>query len=266
MDARLGPRGDEDQHWELFSLETKPVSSVRRYVDGFGNAAHLLTLPGPTRTVEVTTHGVVSLLQDDPFRVPPVLPGPLSVPERVDYVLPSPLVALDAEVPSLAESVVPPSSGDDFRTVQALMALVYTQFTYTPGVTTVSTTVQQAIEERHGVCQDFAHVLIGLCRSLSIPARYVSGYLVPFPKDAGQTPRAGRRSSVRNTQASHAWVEAYVPGYGWRGFDPTNNLVASLNHVKIAIGHDYSDIPPTRGTFRSQAQEALSVEVDVRAL
>jgi len=100
------------------------------------------------------------------------------------------------------------------------------------------------------VCQDFAHLLLGLCRSIQIPARYVSGYIV-----------ADTNGPRRGIRASHAWVEAFTPTHGWRGFDPTNDLVASSYHVKLAIGRDYSDIPPHRGTFRGPAQEQLSVEV-----
>jgi transglutaminase-like putative cysteine protease len=98
-----------------------------------------------------------------------------------------------------------------------------------------------------------AHVLIdqfiGLCRALAIPARYVSGYLV-----------SGRGVGEN---ASHAWVEAFTPTHGWRGFDPTNELIASDQHVKMAIGRDYGDVPPTRGAYRGQAEERLSVEVAV---
>jgi len=134
--------------------------------------------------------------------------------------------------------------------VQRLMHLVNGRLEYVPGVTTVETTVVDVLGEPRGVCQDFAHLLIGLCRSVAIPARYVSGYIVA---DAGG-PRRG-------TGASHAWVEAFTPTHGWRGFDPTNDLVASAYHVKLAIGRDYSDIPPHRGSFRGPAQEVLSVAV-----
>jgi transglutaminase-like putative cysteine protease len=133
-----------------------------------------------------------------------------------------------------------------------MMEMVYKQFEYVPEVTTVSTTVSELLAHPRGVCQDFAHVLIGLCRATGIAARYVSGYIVADTR---------RALEMRGVAASHAWVEAYTPSHGWRGFDPTNNLVASEYHVKMAIGRDYADVAPTRGTYRGQATEALSVAV-----
>jgi transglutaminase-like putative cysteine protease len=98
-------------------------------------------------------------------------------------------------------------------------------------------------------------VLIGLCRAIGIPARYVSGYIL-----AGSDPDAPKRGDA----ASHAWIEAFTPTHGWRGFDPTNDLMASEHHVKMAVGRDYHDIPPTRGTFRGVAKERLDVAVATR--
>jgi transglutaminase-like putative cysteine protease len=100
-----------------------------------------------------------------------------------------------------------------------------------------------------------------LCRSLEIPARYVSGYLV---MDSNTPPREGGPS--RGAGASHAWVEAWTPTHGWRGFDPTNNVLASENHVKMAIGRDYADVPPSRGVYRGSAPETLTVEVTTKIL
>jgi transglutaminase-like putative cysteine protease len=134
---------------------------------------------------------------------------------------------------------------------------VYDRFEYVTEVTGVGTTVPEILAHKTGVCQDFAHVLIALCRALAIPARYVSGYIVRDATSAAPTRGAG---------ASHAWVEAFTPTHGWRGFDPTNDLVASEHHVKMAVGRDYRDVPPTQGTFRGIAEETLGVEVVTRVL
>ena len=104
--------------------------------------------------------------------------------------------------------------------------MIHQQFEYQPGVTDVTTSVAEVVSGGRGVCQDFAHVLIGLCRALRIPARYVSGYIVTA--DAGGPSRGGG--------ASHAWAEAYTPTHGWRGFDPTNNLLANDHYIKVADG------------------------------
>ena len=141
--------------------------------------------------------------------------------------------------------------------MRLLSKFVHDEFTYTKNVTTVATTVEDVLRHRTGVCQDFAHLLIGLCRSIGIPARYVSGYTV-------STSDGESGGAIADTEASHAWAEAYTPLHGWRGFDPTNDLVASTAHIKMAIGRDYSDVPPTRGTFRGQADERLTVSVETR--
>src|SRR5260370_32942252 len=120
--------------------------------------------------------------------------------------------------------------------------MIYRDFTYKPGVTDVTTSVEHVVEGRQGVCQDFAHLLIGMCRAIDIPARYVSGYIVASGQSESQAPSRG-------SGASHAWVEVFTPTHGWRGFDPTNNLVANDHYVKVAIGRDYHDVPPTRGTY-----------------
>jgi transglutaminase-like putative cysteine protease len=126
-------------------------------------------------------------------------------------------------------------------------------------VTDVTTSIEQIVAGRQGVCQDFAHLLLGMCRAIGIPSRYASGYIVERDQSGAGTPSRG-------VGASHAWVEAFTPTHGWRGFDPTNNLVANDYYVKIAVGRDYSDVPPTRGTYHGGPDEHLSVAVTARAI
>lgn len=250
IDVRLGPRSDADQRWGRFKIDVDPAGAVRRYVDGLGNTAFLVTLARPHAHVELRTSGEIETLLADPFAAPAQLPDPLGPRALADFLDPSPLVPALPELEKLAAPERPTSADDTFAAAQRLMHLVNKRLEYVPGVTTVETTVVDVLGEPRGVCQDFAHLLLGLCRSVGIPARYVSGYIVA---DAGG-PRRG-------TGASHAWVEAFTPTHGWRGFDPTNDLVASAYHVKLAIARDYSDIPPHRGSFRGNAHEVLSVEV-----
>jgi len=249
MDVRVGPRTDADQRVERFVLNVQPAAAVRRYADGFGNYAHLITISRPHRTLELTVESDVHTTLEDPFALPARPPDPLTPGELSDYLLPSPLVPLHSELLALAEPCRPASPEATFDAVSALSSLVHRTFAYTRHVTTVQTTVADVLAHRTGVCQDFAHVLIGLCRSIGVPARYVSGYTVADTHGDGP-------------EASHAWVEAFTPTHGWRGFDPTNDLAASTAHIKMAIGRDYADVPPTRGTFRGVAAERLSVRVD----
>jgi len=253
MDVRLGPLSDDHQRWLTFELNAAPNASVGRYSDGFGNTAHLVTLRRPHRFLEVVSRGDVETLLDDPFALPAGAPVPLTSAERVENQLPSALVPAD---PRLAELAAPFRSDRVFESVQELMTLVHREFSYEKRVTDVTTSVCDVLDDRRGVCQDFAHVLLGLCRAIDVPARYVSGYIISGGESEGR----------RGADASHAWVEAYTSTHGWRGFDPTNNLVASTQHVKMAVGRDYRDVGPTRGAYRGATEERLTVVVSARAL
>ena len=261
MDVRLGPLNDAHQRWERHEVHVAPSGAVRRYQDGFGNAASLITVPRIHSFVEVVSDGIVETLLDNPFTPPTGRPRPLTFAEQFDYLRPSKHVAVGEEVTALAAPHRPASQADAFDAVRALSALVYGGFSYEKDVTTIGTTVSEVIASKRGVCQDFAHVLLALCRALEIPARYVSGYLV---LDENAPEIEGKPS--RGAGASHAWVEAWTPTHGWRGFDPTNNVLASENHVKMAIGRDYADVPPSRGVYRGSAPETLSVEVTTKIL
>ena len=261
MDVRLGPLTDPHQRWERHDVRVAPSGATRRYLDGFGNEAYLITVPRAHTYAEVVAAGVVETLLANPFTPPATPPRALTSSERFDYLHPRKLVAIDDTVREMAAPHRPDTPGGTFDAVTALNALVYNGFAYEKDVTTVVTTVPEVLASRRGVCQDFAHVLLALCRAIEIPARYVSGYLV---MDSGAAPAEGK--PARGAGASHAWVEARTPTHGWRGFDPTNNVLASEHHVKMAVGRDYNDVPPSRGVHRGTADEKLTVEVTTRVL
>jgi transglutaminase-like putative cysteine protease len=128
---------------------------------------------------------------------------------------------------------------------------VYENFTYQKGITTVETTLDEIWSIKSGVCQDFAHFLLAILRLSRIPARYVSGYICP------------NKNGMRGEGATHAWVEAYIPAYGWLGLDPTNNCIANENHVRLAVGKNFTDCSPVRGTYRGISNHTLDVAVTV---
>ncbi len=128
---------------------------------------------------------------------------------------------------------------------------IYERFKYIKGITDIETTVEQVLQQRAGVCQDFAHVMLQVLRTLSIPCRYVSGYICP------------NKNGMRGEGATHAWVEVYIPHYGWAGIDPTNNIWVSNKHIKLAVGRNYHDCAPLKGTFKGPALQKLSVYVSV---
>lgn len=261
MEARLGPRDDFDQRIRRFDLRVQPTGHTKRYEDGFGNAAHLLTAIRPHRFFQVTAESEVHTLLNDPFEIPSGPIAPLDAVERCEYLFPSSQVPLLATLRQMAQPFRPADPALAFDAVRHLSSLIHDRFVYRQNVTDVTTSIEQVLEGGQGVCQDFAHLLIGLCRAIDIPARYVSGYIVA----AGRTDE-DEPSPSRGAGASHAWVEAYTPTHGWRGFDPTNNLVANAHYVKVAIGRDYRDVAPTRGTYHGTADERLSVTVSTRPL
>jgi transglutaminase-like putative cysteine protease len=138
-----------------------------------------------------------------------------------------------------------------YRAALKFTEYVYKNFEYIKGVTTVETTLDEIWALKAGVCQDFAHLLMVMLRLVGIPARYVSGYICP------------NRDGMRGEGATHAWAEAYLPGYGWLGLDPTNNCVANEMHVRLAVGRNFSDCSPVKGVYKGSARHILEVSVSV---
>jgi transglutaminase-like putative cysteine protease len=138
-----------------------------------------------------------------------------------------------------------------YKIVQELCEYVYKNFKYESGITNVKSSLDDVWKLKAGVCQDFTSVLLQIVRMVGIPARYVSGYICP------------NEDITRGEGATHAWVEAYIPFYGWLGFDPTNNALADENHVRLAVGRDYNDCSPVKGVFKGNVEDDLFVKVTV---
>jgi len=145
----------------------------------------------------------------------------------------------------------------DVKTLSPLEAVkkcnqfIFENFKYVKGITTVETTIDEILEFRSGVCQDFAHVLLQMLRTIGVPSRYVSGYICP------------NKNGMRGEGATHAWVDAYIPNLGWIGIDPTNNCYANEHHIQLAVGRDFSDCTSVKGTFKGPANNELMVYVSV---
>lgn len=138
-----------------------------------------------------------------------------------------------------------------FQSAQNVSEYIYTTFEYRTGITTIETTLDEIWKLKSGVCQDFAHMLLAILRLMNIPARYVSGYICP------------NKNGMRGEGATHAWVEAYIPFYGWLGLDPTNNCIVNDTHVRLAVGKNFSDCSPVKGTYRGTSNHTLDVTVTV---
>ena len=257
LEVRKCPLSGGQQRCLNFTLEVKPHATVFSYDEAVGNKVHHFDLPQPHQEMSVTAESLVEV-KDFP-ELPSFLPYDQweklegEVPDLYQYKLPSPLVRPTRLLMELYERVKPKDGEDPLSFVRRLNGEIYSLFDYVPLSTQVDSVIDEALEARQGVCQDFAHIMVGLSRYAGVPARYVSGYLF-HQKDAGD------RSS---RDASHAWMEAYFPEFGWVGFDPTNNLLAEERHIRTCIGRDYKDVPPTRGVYRGQSASELSVAVQV---
>lgn len=265
-DVRLRPMEDEKQSCISFRLSTAPVSRGLSFRDSLGNWVHHFNVLTGHRRLKVEADSVV-LAHD----VPSWEPSDTSLAQfddRVaewnedyfDFLAPSGYVPLLPELALLLKEAELASGGSVLGFVQAASGLIHAKFRYVKGATHVHSSIRDSISLGAGVCQDFAHLLLGLVRMRGLPGRYVSGYLVP---ENAAGPEA-KLEEVIGGQASHAWVEVYLPGSGWTPFDPTLGKPVGLRHVRIAYGRDYGDVAPLRGVYKGLSGQRLSVDVSVR--
>jgi transglutaminase-like putative cysteine protease len=259
MEVRLQPRSDGDQRCLSFTLDVDPAANTMQYRDFTGNTVHHFDIAGTHAQVKVAAESAVEVQS---------LPAPRTVDsgdwadldalvagnDYWEMLLPSHFAQSSAPLEQLAQELGCKRRGNPLAVLTELNEAIYRSFAYVPNSTKVDSPIEEALQTRQGVCQDFAHIMIALVRRLNVPCRYVSGYM--FHRDEAEKDR-----SLEG--ASHAWVEALVPLLGWVAFDPTNNLVGADRHIRVAIGRDYADVPPTRGVYKGEAQSELSVAVTV---
>jgi transglutaminase-like putative cysteine protease len=268
--ARLAPRNLPCQSCLQHELWITPVPARRELRwDYFGNGAVSFSIEQPYRELEVVARSLVDVMAPQPFL--PLFPSPWesardeiarALPgqnawEAREFTCPSPFIGLLPEAAAYAG----PSFTAGRPLQEALLDLtarIHRDFSFEPGTTTVSTPLLQVFKERRGVCQDFAQIQIACLRALGLAARYVSGYIETLPPP-------GQRKLI-GSDASHAWVSAYCPTYGWLDLDPTNNLIPSGRHITVAWGRDFTDVSPLRGVFMSSGQQQLKVAVDVNRI
>jgi transglutaminase-like putative cysteine protease len=260
MEARMQPRSDGTQRCLHFGLKTQPASRVMMYQDHQGNVVHHFNIPSRHSRLTVTAEALVDCA---PL---PALPDALAggawdrldvltaSGEFWDLLAPSPFARRTPLLDALAREVELERGDDPLVMLRDLSANLYGRFEYNQTSTSVDSPIDHALEARQGVCQDFAHIMIALVRQLGMPCRYVSGYLF---QDEDSTLRS-------SDGATHAWIEALVPDVGWVGMDPTNNIVASDHHIRVAVGRDYADVPPTRGVYKGLTAVRTELAVGVR--
>lgn len=259
-EARLQPTSAGGQHCHQFVLKVLPATRLTHYIDFNLNYVHLFEINHAHSELVIEANSVVTT-PDQPVLAATAAPAPLSrlaeaarLDRCYDFLQSSQYVEVDAELWRMAVDATQGQT-DAWQAAQAIMRYIHEGFRYQPAVTHAHTHMREVLKSRVGVCQDFAHVMIGLCRALKLPARYVSGYLYNGPAD-----------QLKGTQASHAWVEVFILGHGWCGLDPTNARLTGGQHVKVATGRDFSDVSPVKGTYRGTAKRELQVEVLVSRL
>jgi transglutaminase-like putative cysteine protease len=262
MEVRLQPRSDGEQRCLSFTLDVEPAANILQYHDFAGNTVHHFDIAGRHTLVKVSAQSAVEVQNVPASRAADAgewadLDALVAAGDHWEMLLPSHFAHSSDPLEHLAEELECERRGSPFALLIELNEAIYRLFSYVPNSTKVDSPIEEALEARQGVCQDFAHIMIALVRRLNIPCRYVSGYM--FHRD-----EEGEDKKDRSLDgASHAWVEALVPGIGWVAFDPTNNLVGADRHIRVAIGRDYSDVPPTRGVYKGESQSELIVSVSV---
>ncbi len=222
--------------------------------DAFGNPVSWLSFHTPHEALTIRSAMTVDVLPHRPQDLEASLPwdelrsrlayggkAPLGEDlQAVRFRFESPHVRVKHELTQYAADCFPPGR-PVLLGAQALMAKIFAEFEFDPEATTVATPILEVLENKRGVCQDFAHLMIGCLRALGLAARYVSGYLLTRPPPG--------KPRLIGADASHAWVSVYSPGsdYDWVDFDPTNDLLPDTEHITVAIGRDFSDISPLRG-------------------
>lgn len=257
-ELRLRPVTDDKSRLEFFLLNVNPPARLRHFRDNWLNYVHYFDVPEPHGDLTIEAQSTINTTNPYAEGRPEGVKFAALKTDLDDMVVPflgaSRYVEISPEVWRLGIDIRD-ERDDVFEAAEAVMHHIFANWAYAPNTTTVTTHMNEVLEAKRGVCQDFAHLMIGICRSLGIPARYVSGYLYNGPD-----------SHLRGTQASHAWVEVHVPGKGWFGLDPTNDTLADERHIKIATGRDYADAAPITGHFDGPpgATTALQVELEVR--
>lgn len=265
-EIRLTPRTDFRQSCVKHSITIEPEAELFSYEDYFGNVVHAFTVNKPHSELIIKAQSTMvnhDVSQNDFSLLPlekeiEIVKSESFQSTFAEFLIGTSYTLFTDEIKNYTRTLPDiESSAGIYQLLKEISETIYTSFTYDPTATNVHTTVTETIKLKRGVCQDFAHLMITVCRMKGIPARYISGY--HYIGDL-------QGNHADYTQASHAWVEAYVPGIGWVGFDPTNNGLMDWRYVKVGHGRDYNDIVPVKGVYNGTAKQTLTVDVDVRLL
>ena len=264
--ARLEPRTTPTQERDHFSLKIFPEPTLRKArPDYFGNRLCFFTIQQVHSRLEIITASRVTVSAAKSSgnessasweSVAGMFRDPVSpeVVEPYQFIFDSPQVRASFDLADYAAQSFPKDT-PLLAGTRDLTRRIFEDFKYDAKATTVATPLEEVLEKRRGVCQDFAHLGIACLRSLGLPARYVSGYLRTRPPEG--------KPRLTGADASHAWFAVYCHGTGWVDFDPTNNLQPAEEHITVAYGRDFGDVSPLAGILTGGGKHALKVAVDV---
>lgn len=258
MELRMAPRQEMDQHRLSFDLAIGPETQVTSYFDWLDNTVHAFTISKFHSRIRIVATSVVETdrPRPEPERFKDTWPLDASVMpyDLFDFLQFGGPVTDCAALRELAASLSPSPGDSAGELALRILYLIDEKFTYEKGITSSASPLSEMLAHGKGVCQDFAHLMIGLARTLKIPARYVSGLVHPD------------KERYRGFTQTHAWAELFFPTAGWVGFDPANRCIVGGNFVKVAVGRDFRDVPPNKGLFRGAATEGIDVQVHSEVL
>ncbi|MCG6858605.1 MAG: transglutaminase family protein [Salaquimonas sp.] len=244
QELRLTPPNTPSQQVLDWRIEMPGIEGAAKWFDAWGNLVHLVNQTREHSDLEIRVTGLVGTSDADGI----IGELPNSPTPRI-FVRETPLTRADRSLSAIAASLEG-KHRDQIALYHALMEAIRERVEFDAGQTDMTTSAADALKSGHGVCQDFAHIFLSVCRRLDLPARYVTGYLVVREGDVG-------------AEAQHAWVEADVAGLGWVGFDPANGICPDDHYVRLACGLDAADAAPIRGIRRGSGTDTLSVSVSV---
>jgi transglutaminase-like putative cysteine protease len=253
-EVRMEPVSDADQSCRSFHLAISPTTNVFRYVDGFSNRVHHFNVMPSHGELRIMAAAVVEThpRPRDLSSSPGVYPLDLQRAdlELLDYLHLRGPVRDSPRLAPLLTRLRPRPGSPLGEMVLAVSGHIHANFEYAKYYTLASSPIDDILDHGKGVCQDFTHLMLAILRCFGVPARYVSGYVHHVDKES----------------QSHAWCEVWLPTLGWVGIDPTNDQLADERFIKVAIGRDFTDVPPNKGLFRGRAEQAISVRVETRVL
>jgi transglutaminase-like putative cysteine protease len=265
--ACLQPRALPRQRVHRYAIDVMPAAAdLSIFTDYFGNTVHQFTVLTPYDDLTVTSRCLVEVMPRPDVIIPGESPAWEEVrdlvaghadpghDQAIEFSYESPFVEVGSKLADFAGPSLEPGR-PLLEVALDLMHRIHGAFTFDREATTIATPVSQVLAERHGVCQDFAHLQIGCLRSIGLAARYVSGYLLTDPP-AGHDRLIG-------ADASHAWLSVWCPRHGWVDLDPTNDVVPDIRHVTIGWGRDYGDVSPLKGVVIGGGEQSLRVGVSV---